>query len=202
MNRILILFAHPAFQKSRANQPLVEAVRDLEGVTFHDLYEAYPDFNIDVAREQALLLEHHIIVLQHPFYWYSVPALIKEWQDLVLEHGFAYGDGGTALEGKMLMTAITTGGGLEAYRRDGLNRFSIREFLIPFEQTAGLCGMRFLPPFVVHGVHGLDEAAMRESGARYSSAIAHLRDNTMDLDRLDRLAYMNEAVEAEDTRDA
>ncbi|HJP32673.1 MAG: NAD(P)H-dependent oxidoreductase [Candidatus Latescibacteria bacterium] len=40
--RILLLFAHPAYQRSRANRPLVEAVRDLSGVTFRDLYEEYP----------------------------------------------------------------------------------------------------------------------------------------------------------------
>lgn len=202
MNRILILFAHPAYQKSRANRWMVEAVRDLDGVTFHDLYEAYPDFNIDVAHEQRSLLEHEILVLHHPFYWYSAPALVKEWQDLVLEHGFAYGEGGTALQGKMLMTAVTTGGGPDDYCRDGLNCFTIREFLLPFEQTAGLCGMRYLPPFVVHGVHGQDEAAMRNSASRYRDALALLRDDRVDLDALDAHAYMNQAVEAEDTRNA
>ena len=83
--RVLILYAHPMPRKSRANRALAEAVRGLEGVTFHDLYEAYPDFFIDVAREKALLVEHDVIVLQHPFYWYSAPALVKEWLDLVLE---------------------------------------------------------------------------------------------------------------------
>ena len=63
----------------------------MEGVRLHDLYEAYPDFLIDVEAEQALLLEHDVIVFQHPVYWYSSPAILKEWQDLVLEHGFAYG---------------------------------------------------------------------------------------------------------------
>ena len=35
-------------------------------MTFHDLYEAYPDFDIDVRREQALLLAHDVIVLPAP----------------------------------------------------------------------------------------------------------------------------------------
>ena len=75
--RILILFAHPALQKSRVNALLAAAARPVPGVTFHDLYEAYPDFDIDVAREQKLLLDHDVIVFQHPFYWYSCPALLK-----------------------------------------------------------------------------------------------------------------------------
>ena len=118
-NSILILFAHLAYQRSRANRHLVESVRALEGVTFHDLYEVYPDFIIDVEHEKQLLVDHDVIVFQHPFYWYSCPALMKEWQDLVLEYGFAYGEGGTALRGKWLMSALTTGGSRDAYRHSG-----------------------------------------------------------------------------------
>ena len=82
----------------------------LEGVTIVDLYAEYPSLDIDVAREQQRLLAHDVIVLQHPFYWYSSPAIIKEWQDLVLENGWAYGPGGTRLAGRYLMSAISTGG--------------------------------------------------------------------------------------------
>ena len=49
MARVLVLFAHPAFQKSRIHRELVVAARRVDGVTFHDLYEAYPDFDVDVA---------------------------------------------------------------------------------------------------------------------------------------------------------
>jgi len=92
--KILILFAHPAMQKSRVNKRLIEPLSNVEGVTFHDLYDSYPDLYIDVEREKSLLLENDIIIFHHPFYWYSSPAIIKEWQDLVLEFGFAYGPGG------------------------------------------------------------------------------------------------------------
>jgi hypothetical protein len=68
-----------------------------EAVDISDLYEEYPDFYINVKREQQLLIEHDIIVFQHPFYWYSSPAILKQWEDLVLEFGFAYGPGGTKL---------------------------------------------------------------------------------------------------------
>jgi len=63
MNRILILFAHPALQKSRINRVLISAVQDIEAVTFHDLYEAYPEFDILVPEEQVLLEAHDIINL-------------------------------------------------------------------------------------------------------------------------------------------
>lgn len=151
MNRLLVLFAHPAIHKSRVNRAMAAAARKVEGVTFHDLYEAYPDFLIDVEAEQQRLLSHDVIVLQHPFYWYSTPAIMKEWIDLVLEYGFAYGEGGDRLRGKSWVHALTTGGPEDSYRQGGYNRYSIPQFLAPLEQTAELCGMRFLPPFVAYG---------------------------------------------------
>ncbi|MBW4553115.1 MAG: NAD(P)H-dependent oxidoreductase [Aphanocapsa sp. GSE-SYN-MK-11-07L] len=195
-NRVLVLFAHPALEKSWVNRHLIRAIQGLESVTVHDLYELYPSFHINVELEQELLLAHDVIVFQHPFYWYSSPALLKEWQDLVLEYGFAYGDGGTALRGKKFLSAITTGGGEKAYCRKGYNRFTIRELLVPFEQTAVLCGMEYLPPFVVQGTHQLRE---REQIARhvedYRRTILALRDDTVDWSGLRQLQHLNHGLE-------
>lgn len=174
--RILVLLAHPARRRSRANAALTAAARQVEGVRLHDLYEAYPDFLIDVEAEQALLLEHDVIVFQHPVYWYSSPAILKEWQDLVLEHGFAYGREGTALAGKSLLSAVTAGGGEAAYRPDGMNRHAIEEFLRPFEATARLCHMRWLPPFVLHGTHLLEPPALERHAGAYAALLHRLRD--------------------------
>ncbi len=183
--RILILFAHPVLEKSRVNRQLIDAVDGLDHVTIHDLYEAYPQFDIDVAREQQLLVNHDIIVFQHPLYWYSSPAILKEWQDLVLEYGFAFGQEGTALQGKKCFSAITTGGTKAAYCRQGYNFYSIRELLTPFEQTARLCGMEYLPPFVVYGTHQLRETSQIAPHAdRYRSLITAIRDRTIDWDEL------------------
>ena len=38
-SRVLILFAHPALEKSRVNRRLIAAAQDLENVTINDLYE-------------------------------------------------------------------------------------------------------------------------------------------------------------------
>jgi glutathione-regulated potassium-efflux system ancillary protein KefG len=180
MARVLILFAHPALQKSRVNRHLARAVQEVAGVTFHDLYERYPDLHLNVQTEQRLLVEHDVIVLQHPFYWYSSPAILKEWQDLVLERGFAYGDGGTALRGKKLLTAITTGGPEETYQRAGANYFTIRELLAPFEQMARLCGMDYVPPFVLHALPTKDRATITQATLDYRQMIEALRDDTLD----------------------
>jgi len=183
MRRVLILFAHPVLERSRVNRRLVDAVRGLDGVRIHDLYEEYPTLAIDVRREQALLLEHDVYVFQHPFYWYSAPAILKEWQDLVLEHGWAYGEGGTKLRGKLTFNALTTGGPASAYQKSGYNRFSVRELLAPWDQTAHLCGMRFLAPFAVHSaLRVASDADVADNRERYVRLIEAIRDDRLDLD--------------------
>ena len=109
MKRILVIFSHPALQSSRANKQLLQALSGLDGITLHDLYHHYPDMFIDVKREQGLLSEHDIIVFQHPFYWYSCPAIMKEWMDLVLEYGYAYGPESPRPQRQSSGSAITTG---------------------------------------------------------------------------------------------
>jgi len=174
MARVLILFAHPALHRSRINAALMEAVQGMEGVTFRDLYEEYPNLNIDFETEQELLLEHDIIVWQHPFYWYSAPAILKEWLDVVLEYGFAYGEGGTRLAGKKVMSALTTGGPAEAYQRGGYNHYTLKELLAPFDQTARLCGMEYLEPFVIQGVRQLTNEDVQKWAALYRQRVLEL----------------------------
>lgn len=174
--RVLVLLAHPALHRSRVNRRLAAAAREVRGITVHDLYRSYPDLDVDVAHEQALLAAHAHVVFQHPFYWYSTPPLLKEWLDVVLTWGWAYGRGGTALRDKAVLTAITTGGREAAYRRDGFNRFTIRELLAPVDQTAHLCGMRYLPPFVVHDTHRIEEADIHAAADDYRAVVEALRD--------------------------
>ena len=192
-NRILVLFAHPAIQKSRVNKRLAQVARNLDGVMFHDLYEAYPDFHIDVENEQYILREHDIIVLQHPFYWYSGPAILKEWQDLVLEFGFAYGPEGTALRGKKMINIISTGGSKDAYSEEGHNRYTVREFLRPFEQTASLCGMIYLPPFIVYDAININvNLELHQYVELYRTVLEALRDDKIDMSKLSDLEYIND----------
>ncbi len=171
-------------ERSRVNRRLVEAIAGIEGVTIHDLYEAYPTMAIDAKREQAMLLEHDVVVFQHPFYWYSSPAIMKEWQDLVLEHGWAYGDGGTNLRGKITFNAITTGGPEAAYRKGGYNRYTIRELLAPWDQTAFLCGMKYLAPFAVHAALRITgDEDLKTARGNYVRLLEALRDDRVDLER-------------------
>ena len=88
-NKILLLFAHPAQGCSEVNLPMFQAASGIDGITCIDLYALYPKHNIDVALEQERLRQHNIIIFLFPLYWYSTPALLKDWMDLVLEYGFA-----------------------------------------------------------------------------------------------------------------
>ena len=197
MRKILILFAHPMVHKSRVNRPLIEAVEGMENVTVNKLYEHYPDFFIDVKHEQDLLVAHDVIIWHHPLYWYSAPAIIKEWFDLVLEHGFAYGREGDALEGKQALTCISTGGRNTSYQNKGLNRFPVKSFLLPFNQSAHLCKMNYLPPFVVHGADLLDETGIEEKCREYKRLIDFLRDGDIEAVKNSTIDYMNELITAD-----
>lgn len=193
--RILILFAHPALRKSRINRRLLAAARSVDGVTVRDLYEEYPDFMIDVAAEQRLLESHDVILFQHPFYWYSCPAIVKEWLDLVLEHGFAYGEEGRALAGKWTASVLSTGGAAEVYQPAGQNRFTVRQLLAPFEQTAFLCRMEWLPPFLVQGTFALSEGGLEQHAATYVRTLQALQQGSLPLERWMAVERLNDAVE-------
>ena len=176
MKKVLVLFAHPKFEKSRANTILVNYIRNKEGVTFHDLYEEYPDFHIDVSYEKKLLEEHDVIVWHHPMYWYSCPPLLKQWIDMVLEFNCAYGPKGKALTSKICLNAITTGGSKKLCCSQGSNSYTITEFLRPFEQTANLCLMNYRQPFTVMGTYRLTDEQLSEYGSQYSSLIDSLQN--------------------------
>ena len=157
---VLVLVAHPQLEQSRVNRRLLDAARRSAGrVEVRDLYALYPDYWIDVAAEQARLAQARLVVWQHPIQWYAMPPLMKLWVDEVLSFGWAYGPGGDRLRGKDLWLVASTGGAEDSYRPDRYNRYFFDAFVPPYEQTAALCGMRFLPPLVMHGAHraGADE---------------------------------------------
>jgi len=195
LKKILILFAHPALQKSRINKILIKDINQIEGITFHDLYQAYPEFDINVEYEKRLLEQHQVIILHHPFFWYSTPAILKQWQDLVLEHGWAYGSKGDALQGKLFFNVMTSGGRREAYTETGHNNFTIRMLLAPIEQTANLCKMIFLPPFVVHGTHSINATQVDIFRDDYHKLLSLIRDDKLNISKARELEYLNDYLE-------
>ena len=193
--KVLVLFAHPSLDRSEVNGPMAEAAAGMEGITLVDLYAEYPDFRINVDREQKRLLGHDVIVFQHPLYWYSTPAILKEWQDLVLGHGFAYGSGGNKLHGKVFLDALTAGGLEAAYRTEGYNHFTIGQLLQPLEQTANLCGMTWLPPFALFGARlAVEEDRVKHHVADWARTLEALRDGRLDLNRARGFEKLNDCL--------
>lgn len=164
-NKVLFLLAHPNLRSSRANRLIGDIMKHTPGVTYRALYDLYPYFHIDVLKEKLLLVEHDLIVFQHPLYWYHMPPLLKLWLDEVLEMGFAYGPGGDKLKGKKILVSVTAGGSEEAYARDGMNRYKVEDFLLPWDQTANLCRMQWMPPLIFHSSMQA-EAAVLETHAK------------------------------------
>lgn len=193
-NRILIIFAHPRFEKSVYHAVLVKHIPESPNITFHDLYEQYPDFNIDVDYEKNLLKEHNIVIWQHPFYWFSSPPLLKQWIDIVLEFGWAHGPSGTALRGKIIFNVITSGGQRSAYKKEGHNRFTVQELLTPFNQTASLCKMIYLPPFVVHGTYNLSKEETMTKAEHYKNLLEKLLKGNFSIDEIKTFTYLNDWI--------
>ncbi len=186
MAHVLVLAAHPDLRLSRVNRRLLAAAQELvaaapaqpggTSVELRDLYALYPDYLIDVPAEQAAAARADLIVWQHPIQWYAMPPLMKLWVDEVLTLGWAYGRGGSALRGKDLWLVASTGGAESSYRPDGYNRYFFDAFLPPYEQTAALCGLRFLPPLLLHGSHAVDAAALDAHVAAYRERLARYPD--------------------------
>lgn len=178
---VLVLAAHPQMEQSRINRAMLQAAAGAAAasngrIELRDLYALYPDYFIDSAAERARLAAARLVVMQCPVHWYSLPPLLKLWLDEVLAFGWAYGPGGTALQGKDLWLALSTGGSQQAYSPEGYNRYFFDAFLPPMEQTAALCGMRFLPPLVLHGAHHAGEAEVAAHAALYAERLARWPD--------------------------
>ena len=94
------------------------------------------------------------------------------------------------------MTAVSTGGREALFCREGFNRCSIREYLAPVEQLARICGMEYLPPFVVHGTHELNAAEIARHAKDYRAVITAVRDDRIDWEAARALPRLNAQLDA------
>jgi glutathione-regulated potassium-efflux system ancillary protein KefF len=181
---IYVVAAHPQWEHSRVNRQLRDVALGLREVVVCDLFGRYPDYAIDTAREQRALEAAKLVVLLHPVQWYGMPALLKLWLDEVLALNWAYG-GGQALLGKDLWLVASTGGPESSYHPQGYNRYFFDAFLPPYEQTAALCGMRFLPPMLLHSAHTTPDEVVAEHVATFAERLRSYPD----WQELDELAH-------------
>ncbi len=198
MARVIIIFAHPRYENSRVHRALLEAVAPLPWVTIDDLYEEYAESHIDIHREQERLLAHDVVVWQFPLYVYAPPALLKQWLELVLEFGWAYGKGGGRLKGKVGIITVSTGGSRESFGSDGPHRYSLTEFLRPLERAISLCGMVNLPPFVVQGTYRLSDQELQEEAGRYRMLMETL-SQPIPVEKISSFLSLNEWIQTRGT---
>lgn len=147
----LIILAHPDYGRSVANKAVIGHLQNSGlPLEIRNIAERYPDYRIDVTAEQQALLRHQTVVFQYPLYWYNMPAVLKQYFDSVLTHGFAYGSGGDQLKGKYFVPSITIGAPEQDYRADGTAHFRVHELCKNMEQTAYYTQMRYIDPFYFH----------------------------------------------------
>lgn len=176
---ILVLAAHPDLARSQVTRALLDALPTSPAgrrVELRDLYRLYPDFHIHVEAEQRALAAARLVVLLHPVHWYGMPALQKLWLDEVLSLGWAYGPGGTALQGKDCWLVTSTGGSTQAYSETGHNHHPLDSFLLPLQVTAQVCGLRWLPPQVLHAAHRASDAAIQAHVELFLKRLSHYPD--------------------------
>lgn len=173
---ILLILAHPYPQQSLVNRALIKAVKDLPEIKIHSLYDVYPDFYIDVEKEQTLLKKADLIIWQHPLFWYSAPALMNLWFEKVLTHGWAYGPNGYELNGKKILWVTTTGGELNDYATTNPKTKPLSQLASSIEQTAIFCGMEWLPPFVVHNARHISADELKSKAVAFRQRVIQLSE--------------------------
>ena len=165
----LVILAHPDFSRSIANKAVITRLQHSGlSLEIRDLAALYPDYRIDAAAEQAALLRHNTVVFQYPFYWYNMPAILKQWFDCVFTYGFAYGSTGSQLKGKNFVASFTVGAPEREYHTLGEHHFPVAEFCKNLAQTAYYAQMNFVPPFWFHGtspaLYSADEIQAKARG--------------------------------------
>ena len=177
----LIILGHPNFDKSVASKTIIETLQNSKlDIEVRNVEKLYPDFKIDVKAEQAAILRHNTIVLQYPIYWYTMPAILKHWFDVVFGYGFAYGQNGDKVNNKNLLPSFTVGSAESKYNALGDHHFRMYEFCKNIEQTAYYTKMNYIDPIYFHGTFLTDgvtnEIVMNKAKEHANRLIARLTE--------------------------
>jgi len=144
--KIKLINGHPNIDKSIANSQIIDYLKGYykENIQIKNLIKEYPDHKIDVEKEQEFLLDADVVIIQFPIYWYSLPAILKQWIDEVWAYGFAYG-GVFKLENKHLIASFTIGGAVETYSPISYNKHHIDTYLLHLQQSVEIVKMKYYP---------------------------------------------------------
>lgn len=175
MKKVLVLLTHPNIDKSVFNKALSEEIDSLDHVTLVELHKEYSDYKIDIKVEQKRLLEADHYVFQFPLFWYSTPALLKEWLDVVLEYGFAFGKN-SKLKGKTISVVTTAGTEIEDYVREGENTLETKH-LYMFERTAEYCHMSYAKALCFYGTNSdVQEEKLQKMKNEYRNYLINIAE--------------------------
>lgn len=160
MKTVFIITAHPSSHNlTRGITKIYKEEKEKQGhrVKVLDLYndvqlpyysfEAFPNIPVsdDAKRYQEMLSGADEIVFVYPFWWGTMPGILKNWIDSVLTMGFAarYGSNGRPiglLQGKSVKVIATSGAPTVLYRFNGIRRANKK---IWQKTIVEFCGMKF-----------------------------------------------------------
>ena len=158
MKNILVISGHPDINNSAANKTIIDVLEKENNIRISKLMSTYSDYQIDANKEINNLLDADVIVLQFPFHWYGVPAILKMWIDSITTP-LVYGPNKGGLKDKTFLLSTTTGGPSESYQSDGYNKFTMKEFLLPLLKLGDSLEMNVLKPLVLHSAMFKDDEA-------------------------------------------
>ena len=148
-----MILAHPKIEESIGNKIISNKLAE-NNTEIRHLDKLYPDFKIDIKAEQEALLKADTIIFQYPLFWYSTPAILKEWIDQVIQYGFAFGKDSYNLEGKKMIVSFTIGSPIKDYPKE-----TIQKIVFPFQGLAGYCKMNYVGELFCNDINAYSDGA-------------------------------------------
>lgn len=136
----LLIVGHPGFGSGEGSgaQEVANEILKLGGFDVREVSGRAVDMNAERAAWEAAAG----VVLHFPLYWYGMPGHLKSYFDELLAPGWAFGEA-HVLEGKPILTSITTGAPLASYREGERNEHSLETYMLPVARTARFCKMNW-----------------------------------------------------------
>lgn len=152
-----MILAHPKIENSIGNKIISELTNKDDNVEVRHLNKLYPNFKINIQAAQEALLRSDTIIFQYPLYWYSSPAILKEWIDQVFEYGFAFGENYKLAE-KNVIISITVGSDKKFYPQE-----VIEKIVFPIKGLAAYCKMNYIGEVISNNINNYSPEAAEKA---------------------------------------
>lgn len=156
------------------NKEWVESIkRELPEVDLHLLHTARKQKEFDIKAEQKLIDSHDTIVFQFPVYWFSCPALLKQWMDEVLTPDWAY-MANYAFEGKRVAFAASAGSSAADYSANGSVGMELEDVLRSMRLSVGYLKAKYCGLHSCFSAVGIGKDALKQNAMEYVRFIESL----------------------------